>query len=421
MDRVAPEVGVQAHERSGRVRFAQAEFDCASLELRVEGVPVAIERLPLELLRLLLSQPGKVFDKDELQRQLWPGRLLSETVLPRCVTKLRKALSDVDQKVIRTVHGYGYRLDVPIEHLSDEVETLSRLAAGDTPPLRPEWRLIRALSGNGVWLAAHQVSNAQRIFHFVARLDDLSRLRDALDLLGRWVGTLPSFQPVQPVVGWNEVQLPYFMETDAVPCAPVDAAALPTSPRIMLVEDQDETRERLARAISASDDLQLVGQAAGYFSALEVFERCVPDVVLVDLGLPDGSGIDLIRQLRALRPQTLFMVITVFGDERHVVAAIEAGAVAYLLKDTTAKGVARSIRALCAGGSPISPSVARFLVRLPQESRDKAPVQRLPTDDRQLLEYVDKGYTEEDLRDRLGVTVDELRQRIRRIYQRLAS
>ncbi|MDG2308762.1 MAG: response regulator transcription factor [Candidatus Binatia bacterium] len=92
-------------------------------------------------------------------------------------------------------------------------------------------------------------------------------------------------------------------------------------------------------------------------------DRSPPAVLLTDIGLPNGSGIDLIREVRARDLPTQPMVITVFGDEKHVVAAIEAGALGYVLKDGSADYIRRFLLDLVAGGSPISPPIARYFLR----------------------------------------------------------
>src|SRR3954447_21519945 len=130
---------------------------------------------------------------------------------------------------------------------------------------------------------------------------------------------------------------------------------------VLLFEYDRGFRDALASAVSQAEDLSLLGSAADYESgSLWLAQR--PDVVLMDLQLPDGNGIDLIREVSRRLPETDVMVITVFGDERHVLASIEAGATGYLLKDLPPSELAEQIRGLRAGGSPISPLVARKLL-----------------------------------------------------------
>src|SRR6185369_9399624 len=132
---------------------------------------------------------------------------------------------------------------------------------------------------------------------------------------------------------------------------------------ILLVEDDAATRARLAGSVVRHPALTLIGEAGSCKEALAHLAQTAPDVLLVDLGLPDGSGVDVIRELKRRSYATEAMVITVFGDEQHVVAAIEAGASGYLLKDGSAEYVCDSILELMRGGSPISPAIARHLLR----------------------------------------------------------
>src|SRR5262245_49022954 len=141
-------------------------------------------------------------------------------------------------------------------------------------------------------------------------------------------------------------------------------AAQPRTRRtVLLVEDDGPTRDRLARALSDDRRLKLLAACASVAEATSALALQAPDVLLTDLGLPDGSGIDLVRRARAASDRTQAMVITVFGDEETVLRAIEAGATGYLLKDETAHSVVESIVELLEGGSPISGPIARLLLR----------------------------------------------------------
>jgi DNA-binding NarL/FixJ family response regulator len=117
-------------------------------------------------------------------------------------------------------------------------------------------------------------------------------------------------------------------------------------------------RENLARDAS----LLLRGEFATARDITAAIGAIQPDVALVDLGLPDGSGFDVIRHIRQVSPQTAVMVVSVFGGERNLLEAIEAGATGYLLKDSLPDDFNASIHALSAGESPISPSLARLLL-----------------------------------------------------------
>jgi len=151
---------------------------------------------------------------------------------------------------------------------------------------------------------------------------------------------------------------------------------------VLLVEDDSNTRNKLANAISISPSLSLIAAADCCKSARDELNRQAPDILLTDLGLPDGEGVEIIKETHEKYPDTEIMVITVFGDEQHVLAAIEAGATGYLLKDSSPESISESILELVAGNSPISPSIARHLLKrfqneLPQSRKQDKDLPQL--------------------------------------------
>ena len=190
--------------------------------------------------------------------------------------------------------------------------------------------------------------------------------------------------------------------------------------QVLLVEDDDNTRERLARIVKAHERLEVVAAAATLAEARSAIAEHDPRVLLVDLDLPDGSGIELIAEARESRPAAEAMVITVFADEQHVVAALEAGASGYLLKDGSADYVADSILQLIAGGSPISAAIARHLLK-----RFRPPGAPTTTDtpltdrEREVLELVAKGFAYAEIADVLGMSVHTVTSHIKHIYRKL--
>jgi len=140
---------------------------------------------------------------------------------------------------------------------------------------------------------------------------------------------------------------------------------------IVLVEDDIKFREAFVRIIGATTDLRLVGVAASGDEGLRLLAEQRPDVLLIDLGLPDRPGRDLISYAAQHLPDCDSMVITVFGDERHVIESIEAGATGYLLKDALPADFTEQIRQLHAGASPISPVIARQVLA---RSRRRGPL-----------------------------------------------
>jgi DNA-binding NarL/FixJ family response regulator len=148
-----------------------------------------------------------------------------------------------------------------------------------------------------------------------------------------------------------------------------------------------------------------------------------PDVLLVDLGLPDGSGLDLIRRARECSPSTLSMVITVFGDEASLVNALEAGARGYLLKSEGPSDLRESVAQLVAGGAPITPAIASFLLRRfespPDESGAHEHRSTLSPRERQVLELIVRGLSNQDVANELGISRHTATSHVRSIYRKL--
>lgn len=197
---------------------------------------------------------------------------------------------------------------------------------------------------------------------------------------------------------------------------------------MLIVEDDAKFRDAFARAVQAAGDMRLLGTADDLPAGLAALDALRPDVLLVDLGLPGGSGIALIRHASATLPDCDTMVVTVFGDEQHVLAAIEAGATGYLLKDTRAADVAEQIRVLRAGDSPISPVIARRLLTrfaVPAPAATPGPAPALPGDatlsaqERQVLTLSAKGYSYDEIARLMAVSRHTVTTYVKRSYRKL--
>jgi DNA-binding NarL/FixJ family response regulator len=198
---------------------------------------------------------------------------------------------------------------------------------------------------------------------------------------------------------------------------------------VAIVEDDPDFSHALSLVVQDSPDMQLVGRAGTQAEGLAMLSGPPADVLLVDLGLPDGSGIAVIRSAAQQWPSCSIMVSTNFGDETHVMRSIEAGAAGYLLKDSSPSKMSDEIRSLANGGSPISPIIARqVLARFRNtpvapasasiNSSEDAP-SLLSQREKEVLDYITKGFTVHEIAGLMQLSHFTVRTFVRRIYSKL--
>ena len=205
-----------------------------------------------------------------------------------------------------------------------------------------------------------------------------------------------------------------------MPPPPVFCKAVEKRIRAVLIEDQRRTREGLASLINGSPGMEVAAQYGSAEEALRSVAGVKPDVILTDLGLPGMSGIELVGRLHELLPSSPILVLTVYGEDRHVFDALCHGAVGYLLKDVEPARLLAAIRELYEGGAPMSPEVARRVVLMFQKF---APpnVERARLSERELevLQLLAQGHSYKMCADRLAISHDTVRFHVRNIYDRL--
>ncbi len=192
--------------------------------------------------------------------------------------------------------------------------------------------------------------------------------------------------------------------------------------RAAIIEDDPEVVAQLSAAIEASQDIVIAWIARNCRTAHELIESGGFDVVLCDLGMPDGSGIELIRKVAKLYPEIDIIVITMFADHRKVLDSIRAGARGYLLKDQHLPDCVSAIREIRAGGSPISPIIARQLLKRLQPTRE-TPDQPLAAElsERELhvLDLLARGFSYAECAGLLSVSPHTIGTFVKRIYRKL--
>ena len=198
---------------------------------------------------------------------------------------------------------------------------------------------------------------------------------------------------------------------------------------VVIVEDDLGFRNALSRVVQAAPDMRLTGVAGTRAEGLVLLQAPPADVLLVDLGLPDGSGIDVIRATVLQWPSCSIMVCTNFGDETHVMRSIEAGAAGYLLKDSSPAKMIDEIRSLASGGSPISPIIARqVLARFRQNSSSSSAAAQEPAEastsmlsarEKEVLDFITKGFTMHEIAELMQLSHFTVRSFVRRIYGKL--
>jgi DNA-binding NarL/FixJ family response regulator len=210
--------------------------------------------------------------------------------------------------------------------------------------------------------------------------------------------------------------------------------------RVLVVEDDPTMREFFAGCVQRCADLALVGSVGSVADALQWLDACEPgpDVLLADLGLPDGSGLQVIRHARLRHPECEALVISMFGDEENVLASIEAGALGYIHKDAAPEDIAHTILEMKAGASPISPMIARRVLskyfvmhsqtfeEVPGCDTDTAgsevlalPV-ALSAREQDVLELIARGFSYADISRLSEISVHTVQSHIKSLYRKLA-
>jgi DNA-binding NarL/FixJ family response regulator len=180
---------------------------------------------------------------------------------------------------------------------------------------------------------------------------------------------------------------------------------------VLVVDDHELVRRGLLDLLGTADDLTVVGAAVDGEDALRLAEQTQPDVVLMDLSMPGTDGVEATRRLARVSPGSRVVVLTSFSENERIVAALEAGAVGYLLKDVEPDELLRGVRAAARGDAPFSPRAARVL--LPRTGHDLSPRER------EVLRLVAEGLPNKTIARRLGISEKTVKTHLTSVFTTL--
>jgi DNA-binding NarL/FixJ family response regulator len=190
--------------------------------------------------------------------------------------------------------------------------------------------------------------------------------------------------------------------------------------QVAIVEDDEGIRAGLANMIERSSGFGFIGSYPDAESALLYLPRCKPEVVLMDINLPKMDGVECVRQLKPKLPAVQFIMLTVYEGNERLFQSLMAGANGYLLKRTPPAKLLAAIREVHAGGSPMSPQIARRVVQhFRQTPAPISNLEQLTPREKDILDQLSKGFRYKEIVDNLGMSIDTVRTHIRKIYEKL--
>jgi DNA-binding NarL/FixJ family response regulator len=202
---------------------------------------------------------------------------------------------------------------------------------------------------------------------------------------------------------------------------------MPDITRIYLIEDDRTVLQFVEKTLELRPDWRLVGYSDTFSHARVMAPNSLADVFLVDLGLPDGRGEDMLRVLAQDKPHAELLVFTVFGDESRLVTALQMGATGYVLKGCSSQELIEAIEQIRQGGAPISPLLARMLLKTFHRHEEAPPGDLVPIAARSLsdresdvLKLVAQGYVNKEIASRLGIGTATVSTHIKNLYRKLS-
>jgi len=189
---------------------------------------------------------------------------------------------------------------------------------------------------------------------------------------------------------------------------------------VSLVEDDAQARKILANWLAHAPGFRMVGDWGDAEVALAALQECKPNVVLMDINLPGMSGVDAVRKLKPVLPETQFVMLTVYEDADHIYNALAAGATGYLLKETPRQELLSALEDVHGGGSPMTSNIARKVVQsFGQPRAASATAEELSPREQEVLDLLARGYLYKEIAERLNISIPTVNTYVRRMYEKL--
>jgi DNA-binding NarL/FixJ family response regulator len=189
---------------------------------------------------------------------------------------------------------------------------------------------------------------------------------------------------------------------------------------VSIVEDIEQLRTTLARVLNRAEGFKCLSQYGSAEDALKDLAKVRPDVVLMDINLPGINGVECVRQLKQLLPQTQVIMLTVYEDTENIFSALAVGASGYLLKRTKSAELLEAIREVHRGGSPMTTHIARKVTQsFLRAGPSQQPTENLSQREQEVLDCLSQGFLYKEIAEKLGISYETVHTYIRRIYEKL--
>jgi DNA-binding NarL/FixJ family response regulator len=189
---------------------------------------------------------------------------------------------------------------------------------------------------------------------------------------------------------------------------------------VSIVEDDAQARKILAGWLSHAAGFRLTGDWGDAEAALVALQDRKPNVVLMDINLPGMSGVDAVRKLKPILPDTQFVMLTVYEDADHIYNALAAGATGYLLKETPRQELLNALQDVHHGGSPMTSNIARKVVQSFGQARPSSvTANELSPREQEVLDLLARGYLYKEIAERLNISIPTVNTYVRRMYEKL--